>query len=96
MKRPIDVYIGKRIKLLGEKGKLSCSNLEVSANIGAGLIAMFEEGAVTIKANELSRIADVLMTSIGFFYREEIVNQNKINTPDFRMKLTGAQHHEKS
>ena len=70
MSRPVDVHVGNRLKLLREKTGLSCSDLEMTLNIREGLITKFEDGSIMIRANELFQIAEMLQTTIGFFYKD--------------------------
>lgn len=78
MSRRVDVHVGRRLKFLREEKGLSCSDLEVFLNISAGSVKKFEDGSVMMKANELFQIAGILRTTIGFFYKDDLTEIEKV------------------
>ena len=68
----MDINIGKKIKELRKKQKMSIAELASKADLSSGLISQIERNLVTPSITSLWKIAQSLQVSIGYFFDEDV------------------------
>lgn len=67
---PIDIHVGSRVRLKRTMMGMSQEKLGESLGITFQQIQKYEKGANRIGASRLQHIAEVLNTSVGFFFED--------------------------
>ena len=79
MYHPIDIYVGKRVRFKRKMVGLTQSDLGERVGLTFQQIQKYEKGENRISASKLFQIAQILKTSVSFFfdgYRENVANDS--------------------
>jgi len=79
MYHPIDIHVGKRIRFKRKMVGLTQSDLGEKVSLTFQQIQKYEKGENRVSASKLFQIAQILKTSVSFFfegYKENVANDS--------------------
>ncbi|MEO9458798.1 MAG: helix-turn-helix transcriptional regulator [Lentilitoribacter sp.] len=76
---PIDVHVGRRIKLRRNMLKVSQEKLGGALNVTFQQIQKYENGKNRVSASKLQMIADILQVKVDFFFKDAPKTSDKLS-----------------
>lgn len=68
---PVDVAIGKRLRLRRQLLGMSCARLAAAVGISSSQIEKYERGYASVRMNRLQELAAALDVPFGYFFQSQ-------------------------